>query len=367
MKIAEIHLYEYALPLKQPLIFGEKQLNQRCGYVIELRDENCCESFGEIAPLDGYSDESQTDVIHELLRLRRALVGSEIPANLEELSGGFENWLRDYKLSPSVRFGVESALLLLMAQHREVSLAQLLSNNPLGTIPVNALLTGSYDTVVSRVQNRLEAGYSTFKLKVGSGSIDDDIRLTREVHNLIGPNATLRLDANRRFNASGFEQFAQGVRGCDIDYIEEPLSTVSALKDTVKCEGTLMPIALDETLRTMTPEALHDWSGAKAIVLKPTILGLERSCRFARVALELNMDAVFSSSYETSLGLITIAQVAAAFNIAKTPIGLDTVGIFKKDLLSHSLAISDGQVAIGEFVDIAKSICRDQLEEIADA
>ena len=220
MKIAEFHLYQYALQLKQSLTFGDKSFDLRSGYAIELKDESGAVSFGEVAPLDGYSDESQAEVKGELLRLRRALIGYEIPANLEELSGGFENWLADYKLSPSVRFGFESAVLLLMAEHRRVSLARLLSDDPLDTLPVSALLTGNHDTVVSQVRSRFEAGYSTFKLKVGRGSIEGDIRLTREVRDLIGEDATLRLDANRRWTKDEYEQFARGVHGCDIDYVE---------------------------------------------------------------------------------------------------------------------------------------------------
>ena len=367
MKIAEFHLYQYALPLKQSLTFGDKSFDLRSGYIIELKDESDAVSFGEVAPLDGYSDESQAEVKGELLRLRRALIGYEIPANLEELSGGFENWLADYNLSPSVRFGFESAVLLLMAEHRRVSLARLLSDDPLDSLLVNALLTGNHDTVVSQVRSRLEAGYSTFKLKVGRGSIDGDIRLTREVRDLIGEDATLRLDANRRWTKDEYEQFARRVHDCDIDYVEEPLSTFSALKDLVECEGVLAPLALDESLREMTPEDLNEWSGIKAIILKPTMLGLERAIRFARAATRLEMISVFSSSYESSLGLTTIAHVAAAYNVAHTSIGLDTVGIFQEDLLSPSLATQNGQMVVDELPDIAELIKRNQLEEIAGA
>lgn len=367
MKIAEFHLYEYALPLKDPLVVGGKQLDVRRGFIIELNDESGQPGFGEIAPLDGYSDESQAEVKGELLRLRRALIGYEMPAHLEELSGGFDNWLADHALSPSVRFGFESAVLSLAARQRTVSLARLLSDDPLGSLLVNALLDGRHDEVMLQVRSRLEAGYSTFKLKVGRGSIDSDIQLTREVRELIGSSAILRLDANQQWTAGEYEQFADRVQGRGIDYIEEPLSDVSSLRRMVDSGNSKIPLALDESLRSIDPDGLQEWPGVKAVVLKPTMLGLERSVRFARAASRLGMIPVFSSSYESSLGLTTIAQIAMAFSLADTPTGLDTVGIFQEDLLSPSLKIQNGQVSIAELPDVCESIDRSQLEEIADA
>lgn len=367
MRIAEFHLYEYALPLKQPLVIGERTLDLRHGYVIELKDELGGVGFGEVAPLDGYSDESLADVRGELLRLRRALVGYEIPAHLEELSGGFDRWLGDHKLSASVQFGFECAVLLLAAKRRTVSLARLLSDDPLGNLLVNALLTGDDDTVASQVRSRLEAGYSTFKLKVGRGSIDSDIQLTRKVRELIGSGAILRLDANQQWTVSEYEQFADGVQGISIDYIEEPLVDILSLRRMINSGDARIGLALDESLRSIDPEGLQEWPGVKAAILKPTMLGLERSVRFARAASRMSMTPVFSSSFESSLGLIAIAQIAAAFNLADTPTGLDTVGIFHEDLLSPSMTIRNGQVAIGELPDVCDSIDRSKLEEIADA
>lgn len=367
MKIAEFQLYKYALPLKQPLVIGLTKLEQRRGCVIELKDESGALGFGEAAPLDGYSDESFTEVKSELLRLRHSLVGYEIPENLEELSGGFERWLDDHKLSPSVRFGFESAVLSLVASQRQVSLARLLSDNPLDNLPINALLNGSRDAILSQVQSRLEDRFTMFKLKVGRGTIDENIQLTRDVRKLIGPDASLHLDANRRWTQRDYQQFADGVRDCDIAYIEEPLSTFSALKVLVESHGVSLPLALDESLRKLTPETLNDWQGVNAIVVKPTVLGLERAVRFVRAASRLGIAAVFSSSYESSLGLATIAQVASAFNVANSPTGLDTVGIFQEDLLSKPLNIQNGRVAVGELPIIAESINRSRLEEIADA
>ncbi len=367
MKIAEFHVYEYALPLKQPLVVGGETLNLRHGCVVELKDESGGVGFGEVAPLDGYSDESQAKVKSELLRLRHSLRGYEIPENIEEFSGGFDRWLSEYKLSASVRFGFESGVLLLAAKGRQVSLARLLCDDPLDNLPVNALLTGRHDEVLSQVRSRREAGYSAFKLKVGRGSIDDDVRLTREVRELIGPDATLRLDANRQWTENEYKQFADGVQGIGVDYIEEPLRDISMLPRLIDSGDSVIPLALDESLRSIDPDNLQRWHGVKAVVLKPTILGLERAVRFARAASRLGMTAVFSSSYESSLGLITIAQVAAAFNVAATPAGLDTVGIFQEDLLSPSLTVQDGQVTIDELPDVCESINRSRLEEVADA
>jgi len=367
VKIAQFHLHEYALPLKRPLVIGRETHHRRHGCVIELKDETGTVCFGEVAPLGGYSDESQTDVETELRLLRSSLVGSEIPEHLEELSGGFDSWLGRYQLAPSVRFGFESAVLIMAAKLRRVSLARLLSDKPLKRVSVNALLTGDHGEVLAQVRRGLELGYSAFKLKVGGRPVDDDIRLTREVRDLIGPDAALRLDANRRWTRHEFNQFAHEVRGIGIDYIEEPISDISLLHRLTDIEDTEAPLALDESLRMISPDELHQWPGVKAIVLKPTQLGLERAVRSARAATRLGITSVFSSSYESSLGLTIIAHIAAAYSATDTPTGLDTVGVFQEDLLTPSLTIKGGQVVIDELPDVVQSINRDRFKEITDA
>ncbi len=245
-------------------------------------------------------------------------------------------------------------------------LCRLISDHPLDKITVNALLTGTDTEVLERAGQLRNEGWRAFKLKVGRRALDDDIRLTREVRQQIGPDAILRLDANQRYSHSEFAQFAEAVRGYDIDYIEEPLSSSADLQILLEASEAPLPPALDETLQIMKPEDLHRCHNIRAIVLKPTMLGLERAVRFARVTIERGVEVVISSSFESGVGLVTLAQLAAGINVTDVPVGLDTSGWFRRDLFSSALPIVGGVVVINKLPDVAVEIDHETLQELGE-
>ena len=87
--------------------------------------------------------------------------------------------------------------------------------------------------------------------------------------------------------------------------------------------------------------------GVVALVLKPSVLGgFERTAELAAWAAQRGMRAVISSSFETSLGISQLAQLAAAVDATAaaggaagaTQHGLATAGWFAEDLLPASAA-----------------------------
>ncbi len=367
MKIAEIKFYCYDLPLKHELSIAGEKMTGRRGYAIELVGDTGECGYGETAPLPGYSDESFDQLPAEFERLRFAVTGAAIPEYLEELSGLFDRWLGELDLSSSVRFGFETAILTLMARQQHIPATELLSRTPLNYLPVNALLVGDKEMVLVRAKEKVRRGYTCFKLKIGHRTVEEDISVIKDVRAAIGQKSKLRLDANRAWSEEQYVQFAEGVKGVDIEYIEEPLSDHSLLYRHVKPDSYSLPIALDETLRELKPEQLREWSGIRAAILKPTILGLEQSARFARVAIAMGALPVFSSCYESGLGLSIIAHLAAAFRQPEVPVGLDTGSIFSRDLLTIPLEIRDGQIMVDRLPDVTDAIDRHLLTEVSGA
>jgi len=361
-----MHLYRFALPLARRIELAGDTLDCRCGVVVELHDETGNVGFGETSPLPGFSRESLDEAQQQLIRLRYSVVSMNVPDHLEELSGGFASWLGEHELYPSARFGFEAAVLALKASRRGVPLERLITDQPRATITVNALLHGDETNILKRAEQLRRQGWSAFKLKVGGRATHDDVRLVRRVRRVIGPDAGLRLDANRQFSADDFWQFAEGVRDCDIEYIEEPLSSLDDLKALSESPKPLLPLALDESLQQINPVDLSRCHGVKAVVLKPTMLGLERAAQFARAAARRGAAAVLSSSYESCVGLTILARLAAAFNVVDVPVGLDTGDCFETNLLPPLPTIG-GRIVIDDLADIRNEINRDLLAKITDA
>lgn len=363
MKIIGFNLFRLTLPLARSLTVKDAKLTERSGLVIELTDGRGHTGLGEASPLPNLSAEDLTVVESQLRSLRHALKGTEIPKNLEELSGGYEHWLEQYELAPSVRFGFETAVLNLLADSHQLPLRRLISDRSRDSISINGLLSGSPTEILDKTARLRGEGYRAIKLKVGQGPLHEDIQLTHEVRKRIGDDVALRLDANRAWSVEDAFIFSREVSDCKIDYIEEPLQNYEMLT-TMKNKGGLpLPLAVDESLRELTPESLAPLPNLKAIVLKPTLLGFERSMQFGRKATSMGITPVVSSAFETGLGLTALAELAACLNTTDVPVGLDTLEWFAKDLLKRPLQIERGRLNLSESVVRFDELRRDLMQE----
>ena len=346
MKVIRFETYRFELPLSEPLVVGMYRLTRREGRIVELGTDTGGCALGEISPLPGVNEEDMEQVTGEIARFRSAVMEREIPHDLDGLSGAFEQWLTPFDLAPSVRFGIETAVLGLIAGESSRPLCALISDRPRADIAINALLTGGYEQVLWKAERLREQGYRAFKLKVGKRFLEEDIRLAVAVKEVLGDGTLLRLDANRAWNLDQAIAAANALSGIDIDYIEEPVHTEAMLKELASRPDMTMPLALDETLAGMEPEELSFPPNVGALVLKPTVLGLERTVRLARRAAGQGIKAVISSSFESGFGLQVLSHLAASLNETDIPAGLGTASWFEADLPVNPLTVRRGRLSV---------------------
>ena len=371
MKLAQVNIFQYELPLTRALTINSDNMS-RHGFIVEISNESDRIGYGECAPLPGFSTETLNDAQDQLTQIAFSIAGTTLPANLDELSGGFEQWLGKYKTSPSVRFAVESAVICLIAANEGISLSQLLSSEAASVLPVNALLAGNRDEVIEATKRYVDKGYTTFKLKVGSRKIRDDIGLTAVVRDIIGDTCGLRLDANRQWDVRQAIDFWAAVDALGIEYIEEPVADHAALVKELTKVGLpslismmLPPTALDESILNIDPDTFDAPPGVKAIILKPTLLGLERAMRWARKAIRKGLTPVVTSTYESSIGIATLAHFAASLSPTPAPMGLATLDVFENDLLEPVVAIENGSIELTKLPDVSTSIKRELLARVS--
>jgi o-succinylbenzoate synthase len=388
MRIAEVTAYRYDLPLARPLPLKDRTLHTRAGILLRFQTECGVSAYGDAAPLPGFSRESIDDVISQARNLTEALCGEEIPPKPKaptsdgsspkspfeggggEAAGGcsgisaIAHLLPDHDLAPSMLFAVQSAVLSLLASAQHVPLSRLLSNTARDRISINALLAGNRAEILMRAQTLAAEGYRTFKLKVGHQSVNEDVETVRQVREVLGDQATIRLDANRTWDEATALAFARGVNGCGIEYIEEPLRDPSGLAAFAAATG--LAVALDETLAECGAEALERHGYAKTVVLKPTILGgIEAALSLARKAKGLGMTPVVSSSFESGMGLIALANLAAAINEEDVAAGLDTYEWFAEDVLVEPLPVEGGTLDLARANVLAGRVKPGHLKELS--
>jgi o-succinylbenzoate synthase len=363
MKLAAFDLYRYRLPFAAPQNLKGATLHHREGLLLRLACEDGSEGWGETAPLPGFSKEDLDMAAARLRELAESVIGRAPSDEWVDQEGRFSRELDRLEPAPSVRFGFELALWNLYAASSGTTLPELVAHRPRAAVPVNGLLSGPYDEVLGEARRMRDAGYRTVKLKVGGRAVEQDVGLVRALGEALGDAVSLRLDANRAWGFDEAAEFARGVAGGGFEYVEEPLADPARLPELVREFG--VPVALDESLVGIEPEALEEHRYARAVVLKPTLLGgISRTLRVAGRALRLGMTPVVSSAYESGVGTAALVALAAGIGDLVVPAGLDTYRRLAADVLVSPLDLSAPSVRVRGAADASRNVDVLRLEGI---
>jgi o-succinylbenzoate synthase len=310
--VTRLDLWAYRLPLIRPLRLGGHTIEDRAGLLLEWHRAQGRVTWSEIAPLPGFSRES----LQECVAQCREFFADRSFRHLDEL-------LRDLSdaLAPSVRFGLESGCLQLsqpLPTPAPASSCRLLGP----TAPINP---------------EALAGAACIKLKVGREEPDVDLDRIQQVLDTAGPNARLRLDANRSWSLEQAAVLCAALDARRIEYLEEPLRPGLSYQGWADRIG--IPFAWDETLRE-EPAADLDTPGLGALVLKPMLTGLTRTRDLVDQARARGIRVVLSAAYESNLSLDFYARLAALWGL-EGPHGFDTFRPFSMALLQPLRHVQD--------------------------
>jgi o-succinylbenzoate synthase len=340
--IARVGIRAWDLPLARPLLVGGRRLESRSGLLVVLDDGEGHAGIGETSPLPGLHAESVEEAAAQLLALAGELEGAAVPEGCPALAGAFASWLGGRGLHPSVRTGVEGAVLTLLADREGRDLPHLLATAPAASVRVNGLLDGEPAAVLERAAHLARSGYGALKLKVGRRDRGSEAALVAAVRAAVGPAIALRLDANRAWDLEAAIDFATRVAPAGVEYLEEPLR--EAGDRAAFAARSPVPVALDETLLGFSPQAPPPLQGVAALILKTAVLGgYERALGWARFAQREGLAAVVSAAFPSAVGLALDAGCAAALG-GGTAHGLGTAGAFAQDLWRSPLAIGGGSI-----------------------
>lgn len=368
-----LKIYSYKLPLIRSLNLKGNEVAFREGLILTLWENNELLASGEIAPLPGFSRETIEQAEEQLKRYvksqsfdqvifsLRALSDSRVKPDLQNhslISFLCDN-IKDAMLFPSVEFGICTTILNLLSKF---PIRRVFSRNASDSIKVNALLSGSEDEVLERIRILKEKGFTIFKLKVGRQSLEEDIDLVHKVYENIEKLTKLVLDCNRSWSVKEAIIFGNGISDIKIMYIEEPIKDYLGILQLCNKNIFNIPIALDESLAMISPKAMEHIPGITTLILKPTILGFVKTIEFNKKAKSLGMKTVISSSFESSVGLMALAELASGL---ESSAGLDTIDWFAEDTLETSFEIKSGHVDLNTLPDQKLNLESSCIEEIS--
>lgn len=323
MNKCKADILRYRLPLRHALPLKQFNLTVREGLILRLCSRGRV-GYGEIAPLPGFSHESLEEAEIELRAFCRSVnVGYFQPASVDDSNSAAV--LKSLS-KPSVAFGVESALWWLRQSEW---------CSPPVTAP---LLQGDTGQIVQRIEQWQGDWPKEFKLKIGRDSLKEDCARIRQVLDALPECVRIKLDANRQWTLEQAISLATSIDVRRIAYVEEPTANPGEFSELYGRTG--LAFALDETVQQPGYQ-LQPMQGLAAIVIKPTLVGGLRRCRqLVTAARYSGARAIFSSSYESAIGLHILEQLSAQWTPEELP-GLDTVSAFMGSVVSENSMAGD--------------------------
>ena len=323
---------KYNLQFRNPAITSRATMLEKETYFIKIWDETNPNIYGigECAIFRGLS--ADDDVNYEA-HLKR------ICDNINQISP------KEIEQS-SIRFGVETALNDLANNGQRIIFNSnwLDGYNP---IPINGLVwMGNQSEMLNRIIEKIEAGFSCIKLKIGGIDFNKEIKLLRFIRgNFSADDLQIRLDANGAFAPENALEYLDKLSKYSIHSIEQPIKQGQWSAMAEICQKSPIPIALDEELIGINEFSLKDkmLSTIKPhyIILKPSLCGgFLGSDEWIELANKHSIGWWITSALESNIGLNAIAQWVATLN-TKMPQGLGTGNLYINNIPSPICQIDD--------------------------
>ena len=324
--------------------------NIREGIIIRLTDENGQVGWGEIAPLPWFGSETLEQALNFCRQVGEKITAEAIfnlPAEVPACQFGFESaWedthFLDKALTPQPPFpsreGGELKAPLLVGEglgerfyrEGEKLKAPLLVGEGLGERFYSGLLPAG-EAALHQWQTLWNQGYRTFKWKIGVASIEEELKSFHQLIQALPQEAKLRLDANGGLSWNEANKWLKECACVEIiEFLEQPLrvgeeTAMGELRDRYST-----PIALDESIATLNQIQASYRNGWRGIfVIKPSIVGSPR--RLRQFFQQHQIDAVFSSVFETAIGRQAALKLAAELSSPNRAVGFGINHWFNED------------------------------------
>jgi muconate cycloisomerase len=271
MRIRSLAPIVISLPLAKPLKLSDGTIATADNVLVRVEDTDGNIGWGEAASAPTMTGETPEGMLAAINYLRPQLLGFEV----EDLAGVGEQFDKLMYGNSGAKSAIEMALYDLAGKRAGVPVAELLGGVARRDIPVLWMLAaGERAADVAAAGRMAQAGFVAFKVKVGGGTVTDDLARCAAVREALGGGARISADANQAFTLDDAIRFAQGAAAAGLDFIEQPVAGHDLDGMAEVARATAVPIGADEGIHALADIERHHVSGAaRGASLKAIKLG----------------------------------------------------------------------------------------------
>lgn len=310
MKITEIEIFAIQLPLIQPFIISYERYDSMPSIIVKLTTDTGIIGYGE-SVFDEHITGETWDSTYALLRtkLAPAMIG-ENPLHMERLHDKMDRLVKGV---PTAKAAIDIACYDAAGKSLGVPVYTLLGGRYHKKFPITHVLSiGAPEEMAEEAAERVEQGYRSFKIKVGT-NIVDDVKRIRSIRERVGEDIALRVDVNQGWQTSAQTlQALEKLKDLSIDWLEQPVlgDDLDAMVEA-KAKSTI-PMMIDEGLQGMKDmrDIITKRAADKVNIKLMKCGGIYPANKLAHIAEMAGITCQVGSMVESSVGS------AAGFHVA---------------------------------------------------
>jgi muconate cycloisomerase len=373
VKIKTIEPIAVSLPMKKPAQMAGETVAHADNVFVRIESDDGVVGWGEAASAPTMTGETVAGMMAAIELMAPKLLGAAAD-DLVAASAAMDSQLYG---NSGAKAAIEIALYDLAGHATGRPVYALLGAKARSRMQVLAVI-GSEDAAADlrEAQQRWNAGYRAFKIKVGLGAPEADATRTRILCKALKRQALsqqsepclVSADANQGLSVDGALHYVRAIADCGLDFFEQPVNAHDLDGMSRIAAASTMPIGADEGIHSLGDIACHhERKAARGVSLKAIKFGglrgtLEASRLCARLGMQVNISCKTGETSLASAAALHVAAVApqVAWGLTVTSGGL------AEDITAAPLRIDAGHVEVlerpglGIDVDEHRLRCRQQ-------
>ena len=255
MRLVSATIYALHIPFTEAFKHSAKERTFCDSVIVRVQNEAGTPGFGEGVPRPYVTGETADTMIEHLAHgLWPAIVDRELPVLQDEADlAALDTFIPQQEI-PGVlsdnagRAALELATLDCTLRRQRMSAAQILRPRRQKVIYSGVITAGSLEKTLQHVRQMKLIGLKHIKVKVG---MEDDVTRLRAIREALGPDVSLRVDANGAWTLDEAIKILNAIAPLDIAAVEQPLARgpVANLKHLK--QASPIPLMADESLVTL--------------------------------------------------------------------------------------------------------------------
>lgn len=244
--VVKVEAFGVAIPLKKPMRMAGVRITHAENLIVRIETNTGIVGWGESASAPTMTGDLVTGMVCAVEKLFAPLV---LGRSLSDRNIIMYDIDRAAIRNTGAKCAVDCALYDALGKAVGLPVYELLGGLKRKELrPMFLLGNDKIEDDLIEAKQKMADGIRFFKIKIGVKSVSDEIKSTKKLREILGPEVSICADGNMGLNSEGILQYVKGVENENLLFLEQPLRNENLQGMAVVASKIGVPICADESV-----------------------------------------------------------------------------------------------------------------------